>query len=265
IPKPGAGSADVHLDPFPYGWIDGYLPRDLYDRLDRHFVMPGARPAMDTLKRGKKRVAFILPDMPEHLLDLDADWLDYLRALGRPDFLQHCLDWAKALVPLDSLPAGPYRELFRLRQALRAEDVELYCEFSSIDDAAFLPPHSDAPDKILSFVHYFAQADWDQAWGGGTEIYRPRRIEQSRNFSNFFLSRDEVDLAGSCAFAPNRLFFFAKTDRSWHGVSPLAAETRLPRRSFNFSLRIRPDAKIDPAFAMIAAQIQADERGAFTA
>ncbi|TCK31154.1 hypothetical protein EV667_1259 [Ancylobacter aquaticus] len=265
VPKPGECPATLHAEPFPYGWIDSYLPQDIYDALERSFVMPDLHPGLDTLKKGKKRVSFRMPPVPDTLAGLDPVWRDYLSALASREFLAHCLEWTRQLMPLDSLPEGPYRELFRLRQALTPDQVELQCEFSSIEGGALLPPHSDSTDKLLIFVHYFAQEQWVEGWGGATEIYSPPKPAQRVNFSNFFLPRDQVDLIGSSAFRPNRLFFFAKNDRAWHGVSALSPESNLPRRSFNFSLRIRADAKIDPAIEGLQARIRTQEQQAFPA
>lgn len=265
IAPPGACVAQLHRDPFPYGWIDNYLPAELYEALDRRFVMPDEHPALDTLKMGKKRILFRMPPVPTLLDGIDPVWKGFLHALSGRDFLSHCLEWTKQLVPLDTLPAGPYRELFSLRQKLTPEQVELQCEFSSIEDGALLPPHSDSVDKLLIFVLYFAQPDWREGWGGATELYRPLNPAQEINFSNFFLRREQVELIGSSAFRPNRLFFFAKTDRAWHGVSALDPAAALPRRSFNFSLRIRADATVDPAMGRLQETIRTHEQRAFAA
>lgn len=265
VAKPGTCTAALHREPFPYGWIDGYLPAELYEALDRSFIMPDQHPALDTLKKGKKRISFRMPPVPPLLEGIDPAWRGFLEALSARDFLSHCLDWTRQLVPLDSLPEGPYRDLFRLRHQLTPEQVEMQCEFSSIEDGAVLPPHADSADKLLVFVFYFAQEQWREEWGGATEIYRPLDPAHAINFSNFFLTREQVKLAGSSAFRPNRLFFFAKTDRAWHGVSALSPGAALPRRSFNFSLRIRADAKADPAMARLQETIRTLEQRAFAA
>lgn len=263
--KPGDCAVTLHRAPFPYGWIDDYLPQELYVALEQTFVMPDSHPALDTLKKGKKRISFRMPPVPALLDGLDPVWRGFLDTLSSRDFLNHCLEWTRQLVPLETLPEGPYRDLFRLRQQLTPEQVELQCEFSSIEDAAVLPPHADSTDKLLIFVFYFAQEQWREAWGGATEIYRPLNPAQAINFSNFFLAREQVEVAGSSAFRPNRLFFFAKTDRAWHGVSALDPAASLPRRSFNFSLRIRADAKVDPAMGRLQDLIRAHEQRAFPA
>lgn len=260
---PGARDAVLRNQPYPYGWIDDFLPAPVYHTLAERFVAPDGHPGLNVLGKGKKRVVFTMPPVPGMLGDLDPSWRAWLETLASRDFLQHCLEWARALVPLETIPEGPYRDLTRLRQALQPEDVEFYCEFSSMEAGVLLPPHSDAADKILIFVHYFAPPGWRTEWGGATEIYCPRDPAKAANWSNFFLSHAEVELVERSAFVPNRLFFFAKTHQAWHGVSPLAAETALPRRSFNFSLRIRPDAILDPALAALQAEIRALEHPAF--
>lgn len=262
---PGTRAATLREQPCPFGWIDDYLPAELYARLAESFVAPDDHPGLNVLGRGKKRVVFTMPPVPEGLGRLDPSWRALLEALSSRAFLAHGLDWARCLAPPESVPEGDDRDLLRLRHALRPEDVELYCEFSSMEAGVLLPPHSDATDKILVFVHYFAPPGWRADWGGATEIYRPKDPAKAANWSNFFLPHDQVDLVERSAYLPNRLFFFAKTPQAWHGVSPLAPETALPRRSFNFSLRLRPEAAADPALLDLQARIRAREHAAFAA
>lgn len=259
---PTTRAATFHSEPFPFGWIDDYLPPELYKALEGGFLSPDGHPEAGTLGRGKKRIVFTVPPHPQKLGPMSEAWEEWLGAIGSRVFRAHCLAWVRELLPLETLAAGPYRDLFRMRQALGPDDVEMQCEFSTLGGGVFLPPHADSSDKILTFVHYFAPAGWQEAWDGATEIYRPREPRQEVNFSNFFLSRDAVECVARSAYRANRLFFFVKSDRSWHGVAPLAQDVALPRPSFNFSLRIKVD-RADAEMAALEAAIRTAEQPAF--
>lgn len=254
--------AALHHDPFPFGWIDHYLPAPLYEALNAGFPSPDAHPGADTLGKGKKRIVFTVPPLPMTLGPMADAWTHWLAAIGSREFRAHCLAWAHQFLPLETLAGEIYRDLFRLRQALGPDDVEMQCEFSTMAKEVFLPPHSDSPDKILTCVHYYAPAGWDERWDGATEIYRPADPRHAVNFSNFFLTRDAVACVDRSAYRSNRLFFFVKNDRAWHGVAPLSPATALPRRSFNFSLRIKAD-RVHAEMAALEAAIRAAEQPAF--
>jgi len=259
---PASHVATLHHEPFPFGWIDDYMPPALYQALEAGFISPDDHPEASTLGKGKKRIVFTVPPRPQKLGPMSEEWESWLAAIGSREFRMHCLAWVRELLPLVTLAEGPYRDLFRIRQALGPDDVEMQCEFSTLGPGVFLPPHSDSPDKILTLVHYFAPAGWEAAWGGATEVYQPADARQMFNFSNFFLSRDAVKSVASSPYRPNRLFFFVKNDRSWHGVAPLSQATALPRPSFNFSLRIKADS-VSADMAALEAAIRAAEQPAF--
>ena len=121
------------------------------------------------------------------------------------------------------------------RPAIRNWNVELNCEFSMLQRDTWLPPHTDSTDKILTFMLYFPQHNWSADWGGGTQIYRPLDEKYNSNWSNSRLPPSHTDLVFDSEFRANRLFFFAKSANSWHGVKRLDCPRELLRRSFNFA------------------------------
>jgi len=263
LPLPGECSAESRSDPFPYGWIDGFLDDDHYRSLEQAFVSPDTHPELDVLGKGKKRILFHVPPVPAELGVIEPVWRTFLEGLSAPAYRAHCLAWLADLLPLNRMPEGPYRDLARLRGALRPDQVEFQCEFSGMDGGVHLPPHTDSTDKLISFVLYFAPTDWREEWGGATETYRPKDSTHARNWSNFLLQRDQMEVVGKSVFRANRLFFFVKTENSWHGLAPIDLAASSSRRSFNFSLRIRRDFPLDPAIGRIQAQIRQLEQAVF--
>lgn len=253
----------LRQDPFPHGHLDDFLPAALYQRLVETFVAPEQDPDLEILGKRKKRLRFNAPPGPKRMTDRSPDWAEYLEFLALDGVQAAALDWLRRLIPLDSLPEGPYRALYALRHELRPDQLVWSCEFSTLDPGVYLPPHSDSTDKLLTFVHHFAPEGWQRDWDGGTQIYTAKDPAQNLNFSNFFLTYDRVTVLDHCAYQPNRLFFFAKTPAAWHGVAPVGPDATLPRRSFNFSLRTHPEATLPPRMAGLIAEIQAQEAAAF--
>ena len=254
----------LQTEPYPFGWLDDFLPAEIYTELDAEFVLPDDHEKASMLAMGKKRVLFTTPPMPEGIGELPKPWTDFLTRLSSAETIRQAFDWAKSLTPVDALPPI-YQRFFALRNALPVDALYWQCEFSSMKANVLLPPHSDSTDKILIFVHYYAPPGWQSEWGGETEVYRAKRPEQNWNWSNFFLRHSDVETLQKSRFLPNRLFYFVKTPAAWHGVSPLAQATTLPRRSFNFSLRVKPDAALPAGYNELLAEIKATEGGVFGA
>lgn len=259
----GRGGFTTTMSPYPYGWLDDFLPSELYENLEDSFVSPDSHPDLNVLGKGKKRISFHVPPTPGLLGDFSPDWKDFLEFLSRREVRADALEWVRNILPLESIPHGSYRELFALRHLLTPDQVNWYCEFSSLDPAVYLPPHTDSVDKLLVFVLYFAPQGWRQEWGGGTEVYSAHDEACNNNFSNFFLPHERVTRVDRSDYRPNRVFFFAKNQMAWHGVSPVSSSATLPRRTFNFSLRVRPDADLPQQMMDLMAAIRQFETGAF--
>lgn len=249
--------------PYPYGWLDKFIPEQDYKMLFDNFVAPDHHPDASVLGHGKKRVLFTTPPIQDALGPLPLPWQTLLQALSSAEVIKQAFDWARTLTAAQDMPSAEYEELIALRNGLSDNDVFWQCEFSSMDPGVLLPPHSDSTDKILIFVWYFAPEGWVPNWGGETEVYAANDPAQNRNWSNFFLQRDHVIKLDRSRYMPNRLFFFAKTPAAWHGVSPLSSAAALPRLSFNFSLRIKPDAVVSQRMVDLMAQIKCQESVAF--
>lgn len=228
-------------DPYLHGFVDEYLPADLYHELSEAFIDPATHPDMEVLGRGKKRLLFRAPPVPESIASVAPRWSEAAGSVASQEFRDDCWQWLHERAPIASQPEGPYRELMRARLATDPRSLVVQCEFSSMQDGVFLPPHSDSTDKVISFVLYFAPPQWQRSWGGGTEVYEPKDPERRFNWNNHFLDPSEMRTSFVCEFAPNRLFFLVKGCNAWHGVSPLAAPPGVQRRSFNFSLLIPDD------------------------
>ena len=113
-------------------------------------------------------------------------------------------------------------------------------EFSLLGQGAYLEPHTDSPAKIVSLLLYFSSDDWQPAFGGTTDMCRPKDPRHERNWMNRNLDFGAVDIVFRSEFRPNRLCGFVKAANSFHGVPPVECGPNRMRLSFNFNVLIDP-------------------------
>lgn len=245
--------------PFPYGYVDNYLPADSLAELEPRFLDPVDHQSTNVLGKGKKRVAFRSPPLPAVVSEAGPDWVDAVRTLSSPEFLGPTWDCIRSLLAAEALPAGPYQDLVAELLSLSVSDLVVQFEFSSMEEGAYLPPHTDAADKLLSCVLYMPRDVWQPEWGGATEVYVPLGVgtdEKPRpNWGNRIGTRENFRTVDTIDFVPNRMFWFIKTANSWHGVSPVNAPPGIGRRSFNFSLALQPETLARPGLAQLIRRV----------
>lgn len=96
-------------------------------------------------------------------------------------------------------------------------------EFSSLPvDGGFLAPHTDIPSKVLTLVIPMYITYWDTAWGGGTEILKPK--DSTQKLIDYQAPWDAFERTAIAAYVPNNCLIFLKSDVSWHGVYPIGGK-----------------------------------------
>lgn len=81
-------------------------------------------------------------------------------------------------------------------------------------------PHTDVPRRVLSMILYLSPASAPESWG--TTLFRPREAGfecargQHYGFEGFVPAQ-------VVPFRPNRAVVFARSNRSFHGLMPIAA------------------------------------------
>jgi hypothetical protein len=254
------GNCDVTTidGPFPFGYIDDYLDPESLSLFTTTFLDPASHADVNVLGKGKRRLMFRAPPVPAIVADAGPAWAEAITHLAGRDFMGGTWDWVRGVYEGLDLPE-PYAALVRERCRLDVDDLVLQMEFSSLETGAHLPPHTDAPDKLISCVLYLPDSPWDAAWGGETVAYRPLDETRVDNWCSRSTAVDGMRVIGAVPFVPNRMFWFVKTHDSWHGVTPVTAPPGVGRRSFNVSLAIRPEALARPALATLQQDIEARE------
>ena len=80
-------------------------------------------------------------------------------------------------------------------------------------------PHTDSPARFVSLLLYLSPGGQYRSYG--TNLYQPKnpgmKIEETRHYGfEDFTRHSRVD------YIPNRLLAFPRSDRSFHGVEPIA-------------------------------------------
>lgn len=254
-----ACSAATRPGTFPFGHVDDYLDPESLAVLTATFLEPASHPDLNVLGKGKKRLVFRAPPVPALAADAGAAWAAAIAELASRDHMAETWEWVRGVYERLDLPDGQYADIVRERCRLDVDDLVLQMEFSSLEAGSHLPPHTDAPDKLVSCVLYLPDADWDPSWGGETVIYRPVDERRSDNWCSRSSSVDGMHELDTIGFTANRMFWFVKTHDSWHGVTPVTAPAGIGRRSFNVSLAISPAALAHPDLARLQGEIDARE------
>ena len=230
----------LYEDPFFHGYIDNYLSEPFYCALLPGFpkntlrinyeskaTLDSTAPALGGFWRrsplSKNLLSFFastlfLQDLQEIIGSAIA------RHRGHYDHADwYCMnDWVAAARSREGKP------------------VRVTFKFSRLSSGGWIPPHTDNPCKLLSFILYFAESDWPESYGGGTEIYEPRAALLRHNWRNVEMPFEAMKHRRIFAFVPNRLVFFLKSKNSWHGVSPISCPDGRSRKSLLMTLHDRP-------------------------
>lgn len=115
------------------------------------------------------------------------------------------------------------KDLSRGRFYTRFPPLKARFEFSALPaEGGLLNPHTDAPTKVVTLIVSMAkEGEWNPAFGGGTDVNRPKDDRFRYNYLNELATFDDMEVIDTYDFAPNQLVLFVKTFNSWHSVRPM--------------------------------------------
>jgi hypothetical protein len=159
-------------------------------------------------------------------------WRELHRWVKSPDFIQGVLDALKERSVDLGLKArvSAGRQLRKLVKGLARGHLTVgqpklaaRFEFSMLPaDGGSVIPHTDSPGKFITLVVSMMQeGEWDPAFGGGTDINRPKDPRLYYNELNRQADFDEMEILDTFEFTPNQAVLFVKTFNSWHSVRPM--------------------------------------------
>jgi hypothetical protein len=112
-------------------------------------------------------------------------------------------------------------------------------EFSMLPaNGGYIMPHTDSPSKIVTLIVSMSGEDeWNPAFGGGTDVNRPKDVRLAFNRMNAQADFDEMDVLDTFEFTPNQVVVFVKTFNSWHSVRPMTgAGSPLMRKTLTINI-----------------------------
>ncbi len=129
-------------EPYVYGYIDNFLPDPFYTTLSATFLDPGDIRNHDIFKHGKKRVVFHSPPVPDNI-PLSPEWRQLVSEISDWDYIDDCYNWVRDNYNQTLHPNVNYSLMTSERFKMKAGDLTMQCEFSSLEEGALLAPHSD--------------------------------------------------------------------------------------------------------------------------
>ncbi len=119
-----------------------------------------------------------------------------------------------------------------MSRVLGRDELSARFEFSMMGpDGGHIRPHTDAPGKIITLVFSILPPDqWNQDWGGGTQVCLPKDRTKIYNQANNYMDFEGVDIVHSYPFHANQCILFIKTYNSWHQVAPINGPKDAPDR-----------------------------------
>ena len=131
------------------------------------------------------------------------------------------------------------RNTARGRPCASSARLQARFEFSMLPaDGGHVLPHTDLPSKvvtlIVSMVH---EGEWNPAFGGGTDVNRPKNMQRIFNRLNRQGRFEDMEVLSTFEFAPNQAVVFVKTFNSWHSVRPMTGQgSSLMRRTLTINI-----------------------------
>lgn len=235
------GTRSVSCEPFFHLKIDNFLPSGQYQALLASF--PGLEWFPEIIEGNKHRLnSRTAPDTFEQFCRAQPVWAEFFALLSEEQFLTDLYNSVRE-------PLGKVRGVFGsrpwrtpssrsmsfFRRAL-SQPVKVTFELSRLKDGGFVPPHTDAPEKLVTMMFYFPAPDWRESYGGGTVFYRTKTQRLNQNWSNYRVPFEELQTVSVNQFIPNRLCIFIKSKNSYHGLPAVTCPAGMSRNSLNINI-----------------------------
>ncbi|MCL4683371.1 hypothetical protein KJ059_01315 [Myxococcota bacterium] len=238
----------LRYDPFPIGLARPLIEDGLYRELVDAF--PGPERFADLSKVGDKLSLSEKFGAEEFHAFIRSHplWREFHAYIKSKEFIAGVLEALRERsidlgFELDSSPGKRISKRLAdaARGGSRTDSLELRArfEFSTLPArGGHVLPHTDGVSKFVTLVvSMLREGEWDPAWGGGTDINRPKDPTLLFNRLNRQLPFDAVEVLDSFPFEPNQAVIFVKTFNSWHSVRPMTAPDRsILRRTLTINI-----------------------------
>lgn len=198
-------------DPFQHYIIDEILPPHLFDLATQHWPSDSVMQSIEETGRAKGYTGRYVSDLgSESLGGMEhpqrAFWEELRGTLLAPELVKEVVSrFANVLVPIQQETSQS------IRFSMRILVINDRSQFK-------IGPHTDIKSRAISLLFYMPEDDRNRTCG--TSLYQPNdptfRCKVGKHWPF-----DKFTRVKTVDFVPNRLFMFARTDNSFHGVEPL--------------------------------------------
>jgi hypothetical protein len=235
---------EIQYDPYPLAVVNRALPQTEYDALLAQWPETDLFCYRADLGRKYSLSDLSNPEAYARFVSGNPTWRrfdDYIRS---PGFARGVIAWLASQqidlgLRLDFNAAKDAIKRLLGRDVPRGDRLRTRFEFSMLPaDGGHILPHTDAPGKVITLVQSMQAPDsWNPAWGGGTDVLRPRDMRRNFNYVNRYLAFDEVELVRTTPFVPNQCVVFIKTFNSLHAVRPMTGPNVM-RRTLTINIEL---------------------------
>jgi hypothetical protein len=238
------GPAHFRYEPYPIGIIRNIFEPSLYERLVDtfppielfHFMQyHGDKWSLSEVNN---------PALYYKFLRSSPDWNRLFNEVKSKNFIDQVLEaLVQSKIDLGLSTSARTGALRKLKDRLlgrksSSSGLRARFEFSMMSaDAGNIRPHTDSPQKHITLVVSMVRpGEWDQAWGGGTDLMRPLDPSENFNLLNRYLEFDQVETIETMAYEPNQCVIFIKTFNSLHAVKPMTGPRHAMRRTLTINI-----------------------------
>ncbi|PWG11311.1 oxidoreductase [Streptomyces sp. V2] len=116
---------------------------------------------------------------------------------------------------VEDVVSRPYRAALSALTGVDLDACLVEARMTRYARGCWIEPHTDRPDKAVTHLFYFNDG-WDTRWSGDLRLLR---------------SADMADCAKRVAPTTGTSVVLVRSDRSWHGVPPVADSCPVDRRA----------------------------------
>jgi hypothetical protein len=198
--------------------VDSYPPRELFAYLPK----VGHKYSLSEKYNGEAYNRFISSSAPWRELHAWIKSDDFIPAVMAA-LKAHHIDLGQKHLSGAKRALKAVRNLARGRSRPLPPRLSTRFEFSMLPaDGGYIMPHTDSPSKIVTLIVSMARdGEWSPAFGGGTDVNRPRDVRLAFNRMNAQADFDAMEVLDTFEFTPNQVVVFVKTFNSWHSVRPM--------------------------------------------
>lgn len=229
-------NAPINLFPYPHIYVQNVFPPDFYRELRAHLppaeVYRNLR-SLDRVGANYPDTRLVLEVTPKNIQGLP----DPLRSFWS-NFGQWMLGSTFGQASLSRFAEFVEQRFGDLRQTRFYDEALLVQDYTTYS----LGPHTDAPEKVISFLFYLPPDD--SLARLGTSIYVPK-VPGFTCQGGPHYRFEQFDRMTTMPFVPNSLFAFLKTHNSFHGLEPLR-EAGVRRDLLLYDIKVKSPTEPGP-------------------